>query len=232
MVVMAGSATPERDDDADADHLPKVAYDVHTRKIVAGMLAEWDLPTQGDKDVLAKRHKRCVPPRILHAHSPTHTHAHKHSWVILYNANVDRAPAHRHTHEQLRAELRKLEEADQRARKETVDDPVAYQVRVQPARCGSERAYYVLCALRVLLQQKVHKAAFAQLTAAARPKTKHESRSGTQGTQAADADADALATNGAQGSDESAQGEKQEGHGHIQVGHSDVIDLDEESDVC
>ncbi|KAI0806934.1 hypothetical protein C8Q74DRAFT_1342039 [Fomes fomentarius] len=182
-------ATPERDDDADADHLPKVAYDVHTRKTIAGMLAEWDLPTQGDKDVLAKRHKR---------------------WVILYNANVDRAPAHRHTHEQLRAELRKLEEADQRTRKETVDDPVAYQ--------------------------KAHKAAFAQLTAAARPKTKHESRSGTQRTQAADADVYALTTNGVQESVESAQGPapEPEQHGHSQVGDnedSDVIELDEDSDI-
>ncbi len=50
-------------------------------------------------------------------------------WIVLYNANVDRAPAHRRTLDQLRSDLRKAEEAEQKTRKETVDDPVAYQVR-------------------------------------------------------------------------------------------------------
>ena len=50
---------------------------------------------------------------------------------MLYNANVDRAPEHRRTLDQLRQDLRKTEEAEQSAKtcKETVDDPVAYQVR-------------------------------------------------------------------------------------------------------
>ena len=51
---------------------------------------------------------------------------------MLYNANVDRAPAHRRTLDQLRHDLRKAEEAEQKTRKETVDDPVAYQVRPPP----------------------------------------------------------------------------------------------------
>ena len=52
---------------------------------------------------------------------------------MLYNANVDRAPAHRRTLDQLRHDLRKAEEAEQKTRKETVDDPVAYQVRPPPS---------------------------------------------------------------------------------------------------
>lgn len=48
---------------------------------------------------------------------------------MLYNANVDRAPENRKTVEQLRIDLRRAEEAEQKTRKEVVDDPVAYQVR-------------------------------------------------------------------------------------------------------
>ncbi|RDX52710.1 hypothetical protein OH76DRAFT_1433474 [Lentinus brumalis] len=114
-------ATPE--DDEELEHLPKVAYDIHPQKRIADMLTEWGLPTHGDKTALARRHKK---------------------WIVLYNANVDRAPAHRRTLDQLRSDLRKAEEAEQKTRKETVDDPVAYQ--------------------------KANKAAFAKLTEAARPK--------------------------------------------------------------
>ena len=52
-----------------------------------------------------------------------------HRWIVLYNANLDRAPATRRTLDQLRLELRRAEEAEARTRKETVEDPVAYQVR-------------------------------------------------------------------------------------------------------
>ena len=74
------------------------------------MLAEWDLPTHGDKAALARRHAR---------------------WVVLYNANVDRDPRQRRTVEQLRQELKRAEEAEGRSRKEVVEDVVAYQVRWQ-----------------------------------------------------------------------------------------------------
>ncbi|RPD59166.1 hypothetical protein L226DRAFT_488681 [Lentinus tigrinus ALCF2SS1-7] len=114
-------ATPDTDDEP--EHLPKVAYDIHPQKRIAEMLAEWDLPTHGDKAALTRRHKK---------------------WIVLYNANVDRAPVHRRTLDQLRGDLRKAEDAEQKTRKETVDDPVAYQ--------------------------KANKAAFAKLTEAARPK--------------------------------------------------------------
>ncbi|KAI0668511.1 hypothetical protein C8Q78DRAFT_1155695 [Trametes maxima] len=109
--------------DAEPEHLPKVAYDIHPQRRVAEMLAEWGLPTHGDKNALVRRHSR---------------------WIVLYNANVDRAPENRRTVEQLRLELRKAEEAEGKTRKGTVDDPVAYQ--------------------------RANKTAFAKLTEAARPK--------------------------------------------------------------
>ncbi|KAI0329846.1 hypothetical protein GY45DRAFT_1251963 [Cubamyces sp. BRFM 1775] len=113
----------EGDDEAEPEHLPKVAYDIHPRARIAEMLNEWDLPTHGDKNTLIRRHSK---------------------WIVLYNANVDRAPEHRRSLEQLRNELRKMEEAEQKTRKETVDDPVAYQ--------------------------RANRDAFAKLTEAARPK--------------------------------------------------------------
>ncbi|KAI0781354.1 hypothetical protein BD413DRAFT_462819 [Trametes elegans] len=114
---------PSDDDDTEPEHIPKVAYDIHPQKRIAEMLSEWGLPTHGEKGALARRHSK---------------------WIVLYNANVDRAPENRRTLEQLRSELRQIEEAERKTRKQTVDDPVAYQ--------------------------KANKAAFAKLTEAARPK--------------------------------------------------------------
>ncbi|OJT07267.1 Postreplication repair E3 ubiquitin-protein ligase rad18 [Trametes pubescens] len=113
----------DNEDDAEPEHLPKVAYDIHPQKRIVELLNEWGLPTHGEKSALIKRHSR---------------------WIVLYNANVDRAPENRHTVEQLRIELRRAEEAEQKMRKEVVDDPVAYQ--------------------------KANRSTFAKLTEAARPK--------------------------------------------------------------
>ncbi|KAI0350227.1 hypothetical protein OH77DRAFT_1413481 [Trametes cingulata] len=113
----------EGEDDSEPEHIPKVAYDIHPQKRIAEMLAEWGLPTHGDKNALVRRHSK---------------------WVVLYNANVDRAPENRRSLEQLRNDLRKMEEAEARTRKEVVEDPVAYQ--------------------------RANKATFAKLTEAARPK--------------------------------------------------------------
>ena len=73
------------------------------------------MPTHGDKNALVRRHTR---------------------WVVLFNANIDRDPKHRRTLDQLRQELR-AEEAEGRTRKETVEDAVAYQVRVVMPVCVS-----------------------------------------------------------------------------------------------
>ncbi|KAI0373293.1 hypothetical protein BV20DRAFT_1119336 [Pilatotrama ljubarskyi] len=113
----------EGDEDSEPEHIPKVAYDIHPQKRIAEMLSDWGLPTHGDKNALVRRHSK---------------------WVVLYNANVDRAPEHRRSLEQLRNDLRRMEDAELRTRKEVVDDPVAYQ--------------------------RANKATFAKLTEAARPK--------------------------------------------------------------
>ncbi|KAI8999023.1 hypothetical protein BD414DRAFT_433472 [Trametes punicea] len=121
--VKGKARTKDDDGEAEVEHIPKVAYDIHPQKRIAEMLSEWGLPTHGDKNALVRRHSK---------------------WVILYNANVDRAPENRRTLDQLRNDLRKLEEAEQKTRKETVDDPLIYQ--------------------------RANKAMFAKLTEAARPK--------------------------------------------------------------
>ncbi|KAH9923954.1 uncharacterized protein BXZ73DRAFT_103687 [Epithele typhae] len=93
-------ASPELDEASEP--LPKVAYDIHPQKRIVEMLAEWSLSTHGSKDALVRRHKR---------------------WVIMYNANLDRLPAARHSLDRLRDELRKQEDAETRTWRETVEDP-------------------------------------------------------------------------------------------------------------
>ncbi|CDO68859.1 hypothetical protein BN946_scf185000.g2 [Trametes cinnabarina] len=116
-------STKEGEEEPEARHIPKVAYDIHPQKRMVELLNEWGLPTHGDRNALIRRHSR---------------------WVVLYNANVDRAPENRWTLDRLRTELRKAEEAEQKTRKEVVEDPIAYQ--------------------------KSNKAEFAKLTEAARPR--------------------------------------------------------------
>ncbi|KAL7283043.1 hypothetical protein ACG7TL_002467 [Trametes sanguinea] len=96
----------EGEEDTELNHIPKVAYDIHKQKRLVELLSEWSLPTHGDRNTLIWRHSK---------------------WVVLYNANVDRAPENRRSLDQLRSELRKAEEAEHKTRKEVVDDPVAYQ---------------------------------------------------------------------------------------------------------
>ena len=50
----------EGDDEAEPEHLPKVAYDIHPRARIAEMLNEWDLSTHGDKNTLIRRHSKYV----------------------------------------------------------------------------------------------------------------------------------------------------------------------------
>lgn len=46
------------EDDAEPEHLPKVAYDIHPQKRIVELLNEWGLPTHGEKNALIKRHSR------------------------------------------------------------------------------------------------------------------------------------------------------------------------------
>ncbi|KAH9857688.1 hypothetical protein C2E23DRAFT_287840 [Lenzites betulinus] len=131
-------------EDAEPEHLPKVAYDIHPQKRIVQLLNEWGLSTHGDKNALVRRHSK---------------------WIIMYNANVDRALENRKTVEQLRNDLRRAEEAEHKTRKEIIDDPVAYQVRVGYTLVLSHTYADILRGA-----QKANKAAFAKLTEAARPK--------------------------------------------------------------
>lgn len=117
----------DSEDDAEPEHLPKVAYDIHPQKRIVELLNEWGLPTHGEKNALIKRHSRYVSAYSQASSSSLLTARRR--WIVLYNANVDRAPENRKTVEQLRIDLRRAEEAEQKTRKEVVDDPVAYQVR-------------------------------------------------------------------------------------------------------
>lgn len=48
----------DNEDDAEPEHLPKVAYDIHPQKRIVELLNEWGLPTHGEKNALIKRHSR------------------------------------------------------------------------------------------------------------------------------------------------------------------------------
>jgi len=106
------------------EYLPKVSYHPLKDKQLLELLHKHDLPTSGDRNAWIKRHQK---------------------WVMLYNANVDRAPEDRRTREQMRRDLRRWEdETRPPAKKTVVADTTAYQV--------------------------ANRAEFAQLVEAARPK--------------------------------------------------------------
>ncbi|KAH9948102.1 hypothetical protein B0H21DRAFT_788628 [Amylocystis lapponica] len=91
--------------DSDPGYLPKVNYDVLSAKMLQERLAEHGLPTTGHPAARTRRHAK---------------------WVMMWNANVDHAPAQRKTAEQLRRDLKKWED-EQKTKKQTVADTVAYQ---------------------------------------------------------------------------------------------------------
>ncbi|CAL1703473.1 unnamed protein product [Somion occarium] len=91
--------------DDDASPIPKVAYHTLKEKRLREMLADHDLPNNGDKDTLIKRHER---------------------WALLYNANLDRTPTDRLTLEDLRRELKKWE-TERQTKRQAVTDLNAYQ---------------------------------------------------------------------------------------------------------
>ncbi|THG96771.1 hypothetical protein EW026_g5111 [Hermanssonia centrifuga] len=109
------------------DPLPKVAYDTTNARRLREMLAEQGLPTNGDKPILAARHAR---------------------WITLYNANRDASLLQRKPLKQMKLELKKWEEMEEKKKKNRADasnlDPATYQ--------------------------RDNKATFARLVEAARPK--------------------------------------------------------------
>ncbi|KAH9926137.1 uncharacterized protein B0H18DRAFT_1006669 [Fomitopsis serialis] len=123
--------SPVSQPDDEPEYLPTVSYRTLKDKRIQELLHEHGLPTTGDRNAWDRRHQK---------------------WVMLYNANLDRAPSDRHTPDQLRRELQKWEASGAgggsggagRKKAGEVKDLVAYQT--------------------------AHKAEFAKLVEAARPK--------------------------------------------------------------
>ncbi|KAI0928009.1 hypothetical protein AcW1_005392 [Taiwanofungus camphoratus] len=89
----------------DAEYLPKVSYHTLKDKKLAELLNEHELPVNGDRNALIRRHSK---------------------WVMLYNANIDRTLADRKTVEQLRRDLKRWD-TEGREKKQVVTDTTAYQ---------------------------------------------------------------------------------------------------------
>jgi E3 ubiquitin-protein ligase RAD18 len=86
-----------------------VSYSTLKDKAIKALLSESKLPLSGDRAAWITRHKRYASVRA-HTHQLTH-HA---SWVMTWNANLDRAPAQQHAPARLRAALREWEDAQAR----------------------------------------------------------------------------------------------------------------------
>ncbi|CCM05056.1 uncharacterized protein FIBRA_07259 [Fibroporia radiculosa] len=111
------------------EYLPKVSYHTIKDKRLLELLHEHELPTTGERAAWVRRHEK---------------------WVMMHNANADRASSDRRTRAQLRRDLRAWEDGLRAAasgkQRHVVTDAVAYQA--------------------------ANRAEFAQLVEAARPKKK------------------------------------------------------------
>ncbi|KAA1471369.1 hypothetical protein DENSPDRAFT_819534 [Dentipellis sp. KUC8613] len=140
-------------DKVDGHPLPKASYAVLKDKALRELLGEYKLPVAGDRNTLIARHTR---------------------WVSIYNANIDRSPAHRKGIAELKLDLKRWEEERRSAtKKSAVKDPAEHQ--------------------------RIHRSEFSQLVAQAResgkrkgvpearrPASDHaENEEGTTGTSAA-----------------------------------------------
>lgn len=103
--------------------LPKVSYDTLKEKQIRDLLMQHGLPTVGDRHTLIKQHQRYI---TLRSRSSLLTFI-LFSWVITYNGNLDVAPKRRKTLSQLRSELARWLEKQQKA-KPVVEDVGAHQV--------------------------------------------------------------------------------------------------------
>jgi E3 ubiquitin-protein ligase RAD18 len=103
-----------------SEPLPKVSYSTLKDKAIKALLAEQGLPGTGTKAAWIARHKRSVPALLR----PRVADAQARRFVMTWNANLDRAPGTRKSADELRAELRRWEDAQARAAaKGTADVP-------------------------------------------------------------------------------------------------------------
>ncbi|KAF8919257.1 hypothetical protein CPB85DRAFT_1172246, partial [Mucidula mucida] len=95
--------TPDIDEDSP---LPKVSYDTLKDKQLKDLLVKQGLSVIGDRQQLINRYQR---------------------WVIVYNANLDKAVKHRKTVLQLKADLTRWLETQEGRSKPIVEDAAAHQ---------------------------------------------------------------------------------------------------------
>ncbi|KZT67796.1 hypothetical protein DAEQUDRAFT_672676, partial [Daedalea quercina L-15889] len=149
--ILGGTGPPAKGRDRDKDrcvlvcsssgeYLPTVSYHTLKDKRVQELLHEHGLPTTGDRPAWIRRHRQ---------------------WVTLYNANLDRAPADRHTPDQLRRALQKWE-----ATEGTATGGASGNGGAGKKKAGEVRD--------VVAYQTAHRAEFAKLVEAARPKRSPE----------------------------------------------------------
>ncbi|KAH7889980.1 hypothetical protein F5I97DRAFT_1849069 [Phlebopus sp. FC_14] len=92
-------------DDA-TERLPKVSYTVLRDKALKDLLISQKLPVSGDRNAWITRHQR---------------------WVMIFNANLDKAVERRKGPSALRLDLKKWEE-DKKGQKYVIEDVVAHEV--------------------------------------------------------------------------------------------------------
>lgn len=95
------------------------------------------------------------------------------SWVITYNANLNKSSKYRKSKEELKRELKKWEEEKSKKKKTTVEDAVSHEV-------SFSSLYSLSLVWGSFLTKKQHKSEFARLVEVARPR-KVESASADKG---------------------------------------------------
>jgi E3 ubiquitin-protein ligase RAD18 len=113
-------------DDVESERLPKVSYGTLKDKKLKEMLAEHNLATHGDRNLLIQRHQRSVLCHLLltmvnHRLPPGR-------WVMLFNSNLDRSSPTRKSKPELRKELKKWEDERVKKKKFFVEDELAHEV--------------------------------------------------------------------------------------------------------
>jgi E3 ubiquitin-protein ligase RAD18 len=108
-------------DDA-TERIPKASYDVLKDKQVKDLLQAHNLPILGDRKTWIARHQRYVTC-WLQSNPQFSTDL---SWVMIFNANLDKSQSNRKTTKELRNELKNWE--DNRKRRHLVDNTATHMV--------------------------------------------------------------------------------------------------------
>ena len=117
-------------DSEEESRLPKVSYDTLKDRQIKELLSQQDLPISGDRTHWIKQYQQCV---FLFSAVFYYVNLLSFRWMIIWNANLDKAPRHRKTKPQLKAELAQwLETHQAKSKPIAVADAAAHEV------CGSQ----------------------------------------------------------------------------------------------